>query len=187
MGMVLAHVIRRIVPLLGLMLAGTACASIPQAQGQGSSSVQQIALADVHWCSSPLITFEDKQSAPPKIISDWSTIAPALHFTIYLPATLPKGSCLVTVAGAIHDTVQGNHFSISYLLPNQSPMSFLESPLSGSVKAFQCQIPQQPATTLICLGTRGQTAVLIAAKESQAQIKALFNSLTTGVTWQPTS
>jgi|GEM_PF-3125472 hypothetical protein len=180
--------IRRGLPLLGLMLVITACAGPQQAQANHKTlSNHPVPLANLHWCGSPLITFEDKQHSPPTIISNWPAIVPSLHLFIYLPPTLPAGSCLVTVEGAIHDTVQGDHFGISYLLPDRSPLSILESPLTGPASPFQCQVPSQSGAALICQGSRGQTAILIAARETRAQLQALFRSLATGVRWQPTS
>src|SRR6185437_999535 len=32
----------------------------------------------------------------PRTISDWSQVKPNLGFTVYLPSTLPRGTCLVS-------------------------------------------------------------------------------------------
>jgi len=178
--------------LLGLLLAVCACAGLGQGQksvatGQRTPGATPVSLTALHWCGSPLIAFEDKQQSPPRIVRDWAAVAPALGLTVYLPKSLPAGSCLVSVDGSIHDAELGDHFSIDYLLPNQSPLSFLESPLTGASLPFQCQATEQPGASLICTGSLGQTRVLIAAKETQAQLHALFNAMAAGVAWQPTS
>src|SRR5205085_8058840 len=54
----------------------------------------------------------------PKTITDWAQVEPNLGFTVYLPATLPQHSCLVSALATIHDPIFGGSFTIGYLLPD---------------------------------------------------------------------
>ncbi|HYX49764.1 MAG TPA: hypothetical protein VE843_08470, partial [Ktedonobacteraceae bacterium] len=74
----------------------------------------------------------------PRTITDWSQVEAGLGFTVYLPATLPAGSCLVNGQATIHDPIIGGSFTIGYLLPDHSALSLSEAPLISQNTAFQC-------------------------------------------------
>src|SRR6266516_3170840 len=59
----------------------------------------------------------------PTTVTDWSQIKPNLGFTVFLPAMLPRSSCLVSASGTLHDPIFGGNFIIGYLLPNSNTIS----------------------------------------------------------------
>jgi hypothetical protein len=205
--------------------------SNPLANGKGastpisgsSSTSTQVALTQLKWCGKPFIVFRDEHAqaqaqstvtptvtatSTPTTLTDWSQIAPNLGFTLYLPATLPGGSCLVSVSGTLHDPVFGGNgsFTIGYLLPNHSPMSLSEVPKGANSLSFQCspstttgQVgsstskPTATATTgkqspyQICTGVRSGTNIVFSAQGVTASLEKFFNALQPNVKWMPAS
>jgi hypothetical protein len=150
-------------------------------------------------------------SAPgtPRTITDWSEVEASLGFTVYLPATLPRGTCLVNAQATIHDPIIGGSFTIGYLLPDHSALSLSEAPLISQNTAFQCNpsnatTPQakntpkagtptvSPSTTqegllLLCSGAKDTTNVVMSARGSSDSLQNIFQNLQSNISWIPAS
>lgn len=186
--------------LLTLALAGC--------DGGGSTTGHStaVALSQLAWCDRPIIEFQDNGTTAQTTTSKWDKVHDQLGFTLYLPPSLPKGSCLVLAGGTIHDPIYGGHMSITYDLPTSGPVSFSEAPkrsnLTGKVQCTQSttstaststattasstSTATTAASTTVCLGTISGTSVTIASRQSQADVQALFASLKADVNWVPT-
>jgi len=150
----------------------------------------------------------------PRTISDWSEVEASLGFIVYLPATLPAGSCLVNAQATIHDPIIGGSFTIGYLLPDHSPLSLSEAPLISQNTTFQCNpsngtTPQatntpkagtpivSPGTTpemplLLCSGAKGSTdtvmtSVIMSAQGNLDHLQQIFQNLQPNISWIPAS
>ena len=82
----------------------------------GTTAISQVALSHLHWCGKPLMVFRDEgattgqgatpaatsaATAPvgtPKTVADWQQVRTNLGFKVFLPATLPAGSCLMNAS-----------------------------------------------------------------------------------------
>jgi hypothetical protein len=192
-------------------------------------STPTTALTSLHWCGKPLMVFRDEGAAAvaatvqpsatstatvtsatptstpqPRTITNWSQVKPALGFTVYLPATLPQGTCLVSASGTLHDPIFGSSFTIGYLLPDHSALSLSEAPLRSQNPRFQCS----PASTVsagggsargtptpahgsaaeplqLCSGALKQTSIVFSARGKTAALEQLFHSLQPNVDWVP--
>ena len=192
--------------LLTLALAGC--------DGGGSTTSHSIAVAlsQLTWCDRPIIEFQDNGTTAQTTTSKWDKVHDQLGFTVYLPPSLPKGSCLVLAGGTIHDPIYGGHMSITYELPTSGPVSFSEAPkrsnLTGKVQCTQStsstsstsstaststattasstSTATTASSTTVCLGTISGTSITIASRQSQADVQALFASLKADVNWVPT-
>ncbi len=145
-------------------------------------------LNQLHWCDKPTQLFQDGSQSPPGVLTEWSKVKAQLNFTVYLPATLPDGSCLVSAHALVNDKVLGSTFSISYLLPGGVPLAFSETAVSeqSSTGAFQCSPDASNQGTFDCLGARDKTNVVMVSKAEQKDLQSLFNGLQPNVDWQPT-
>ena len=144
----------------------------------------------------------------PRTISDWSQVEPNLGFTVYLPATLPRGTCLVSAQATIHDPIFGGNFFIGYLLPNHNSISLSEAPLNGQNVQFQCNpsgsaspqtkmtpkagtpVPSASPTQApnqLCSGARNTTNIVLLAQGSMDSLQNFFNALQPNVAWIPAS
>jgi hypothetical protein len=145
----------------------------------------------------------------PRTITDWSEVEAGLGFAVYLPATLPRGTCLVNAQATIHDPIIGGSFTIGYLLPDHSALSLSEAPLISQNTAFQCNpsngsMPQanntskaviptvSPSTTkevslLLCSGAKDTTNVVMSARGSSDRLQQLFQNLQSNISWIPAS
>lgn len=161
-----------------------------------------VALAQLSWCDKPLINFLDNSTTDQAALTNWDEVKGQLGFTTYLPATLPKGSCLVLAGGSIHDPIFGGQLKITYDLPNGEPISFSEAPKrAGLAGNFTC-IPgasvagtptatATPATPTpgsdisVCSGAIADTSISIASRQSQSDLQNMFKSLQANVAWVP--
>ncbi len=145
----------------------------------------------------------------PSTITDWSEVEAGLGFAVYLPSTLPRGTCLVNAQATIHDPIIGGSFTIGYLLSDHSALSLSEAPLISQNTAFQCNLsngatPQanntpkagtpvsspsatQGAPLLLCSGVKGTTNVVMSARNSSDHLQQIFNNLQPNVSWIPAS
>ncbi len=148
-------------------------------------------------------------SGSPTTITDWSQVQPALGFTVYLPATLPNHTCLVSVSGTVHDPIFGGSFIIGYLLPDHSSISLSEAPLRSQSQQFQCSpsstVSGTPSTsgtsvatakpsatptatsTQLCSGAKSNTNIFFSAPGTTTQLQQFFNALQPNVDWMPAS
>ena len=145
----------------------------------------------------------------PRTITDWSEVEAGLGFTVYLPSTLPRETCLVNAQATIHDPIIGGSFTIGYLLPDHSALSLSEAPLISQNTAFQCNpsngaTPQanntpkagipivSPSATqegafLLCSGAKDTTNVVMSARGSSGRLQQIFHDLQSNISWMPAS
>ncbi len=161
-------------------------------------------LNQLHWCDKQTLLFQDASQSPPARLTDWGQVKSALDFTVYLPQTLPSGSCLVSGEALIHDKVLGSSFGVTYVLPGGGSLAFSETAVSGQqAPTFQCSpsngtptttpargTPTPPpgmagGATLLCLGAKGKTNIVIDSSESQKDLQAIFDGLQANVDWIP--
>ncbi len=143
----------------------------------------------------------------PSTLTDWSEVRTSLGFTVYLPSTLPGGTCLVNAQATIHDPIIGGSFTIGYLLPDHSALSLSEAPLLSQSPEFQCNpsnaaTPQakntpkagtpvpspgatQEALLLLCSGAKSKTNVVMSARGSSDHLQQIFNNLQPNISWIP--
>lgn len=188
-----------------------------------SAPPAQVALTKVPWCGQPLVVFQDDGAAPtatsspatgtatatssptaaaqgtPRTLTDWNQVKPALDFTVYLPATLPSNTCLVSASGTIHDPILGSSFTIGYLLADHSSMTFSEAPLRSQAGSFQCS-PSNPGSSgtkttatagangtglMLCTGARSTTHIVFSARGTTTSLQQMFTALQPDVNWVP--
>lgn len=142
----------------------------------------------------------------PSTITDWSFVKENLGFTVYLPTTLPNGSCLVSAQATIHDPIFGGSFTIGYLLPDHTSLSISEAPLKSQNVSFQCNstnIATPTATTSgtpttvtpsptqtpnqLCSGAKDTTNIVLSGPGTVNNLQQTFNNLQPNVTWIPAS
>jgi hypothetical protein len=195
-------------------------------------TIQQVALSKLHWCSKPFIVFRDEHApvtltpsgtptvratatagstptaaSSPTTLTEWSQIKPNLGFTVFLPATLPSQTCLVSASGTLNDPIFGGNFIIGYLLSDNSPLSLSEAPVRTNSRVFQCtsskggasQTVQTPRTAgsptasptrapvLLCTGVKDNTSIVFSRSGSEQSLKQFFDALQPNVTWVPGS
>lgn len=188
--------------LLLLPLALAACNDAPPPT--------DAALNQLHWCGKQTLLFQDASQTPPTQLTDWNQVKAALDFTIYLPKQLPIGACLVSGEALIHDKVLGSNFGVSYLLPDGTSLAFSETAVTGQQAAtFQCSPSNgapgltptstptasstptptpdtgNTAVTLLCLGAKGKTNVVIDSSETQTTLQTTFDNLQANIDWIP--
>jgi hypothetical protein len=182
-------------------------ATTPTATATGATTPGATATAGSG--STPTTTATPSPTASgPRTISNWSQVEPYLGFTLYLPATLPGGSCLVSAQATIHDPIFGGNFFIGYLLPDHSSISLSEAPLNSQNTQFQCNptssaSPQAGATPKVgtptpsasptqaanqlCSGARDMTNIVLLARGTMDSLQKFFNALQPNVAWIPGS
>ncbi len=186
--------------LLLLPLALAACSDTPPPP-------DGTVLNQLHWCAKETLLFQDASKSPPATLTDWGQVKSALDFTVYLPQRLPTGSCLVSGEAIIHDKVLGSSFGVSYVLPDGGTLAFSETAVSGQqTPTFQCSpsggtptntptptpkgtpTPTPGAgtgTTLLCLGSKAKTNIVMNSSQPQKELQAIFDSLQANVDWIP--
>jgi len=166
--------------------------------------------------STPTATVSPTTGGTPTTLTNWSQIKPNLGFTVYLPATLPNNTCLVSASGTLNDPIFGGNFIIGYLLPDKSPISLSEAPLRTNSRDFQCTSPKgeashvstsvSPSTsvinhaptpaltpsptvvpTLLCTGVKDNTSIVFSGRGDETSLKKFFDALKPNVAWVPAS
>ena len=142
--------------------------------------------------------------ATPVTITSWEQVQPQLGFSVYLPATLPVGSCLTSASGTIHDPIFGGSFTIGYLLADRSAVTFSEAPVRSPNSSLQCSVSANsrsvgkaatPTTTAgaktqplqVCTGVRDSTNIVFSARGTTETLTQFFKNLQSNVTWVPAS
>lgn len=217
--------------LFCLSLCVSACIGDGNAKPTGGATATATpapaALTSFNWCGKPSEIFRDQASShveggttqptglgpaddKPKTVTDWNTVKQNLGFTIYLPKTLPSGSCLLSVSGSLRDPIFGSNFTITYVLPNQDAISFSQAPVRVKNIAFQCNVSQSSSSTTakdnagsgvkaastptstaaqppiqLCNGIRDQTNIVFSARGSTATLQQLFQNLRPNIDWTP--
>lgn len=180
---------------------------------QGTANVNQTPLSRLHWCGKPLMVFRDEGASAttttpsttspaatpagstPKTLDSWEQVKANLGFTVFLPSTLPAGTCLMNVSATVHDPIFGGNFTIGYLLPDHSSISLSEAPLRSQSTAFQCslsaatdgtkaRVPAQNAVQL-CSGAQQTTHIVFSARGAMPALEQFFRGLQPDVAWTP--
>jgi len=205
----------------GLFAGGPATTPTPAVQ----------ALSHIAWCAKPVMVFRNEGALTPQptvsatgtatatatatagtggpgtptTMSDWSAVKASLGFTLYLPTTLPGGSCLVSAQATIHDPIFGGSFTIGYLLPDHTSLSISEAPLTSQNTSFQCSptsivitptattgskgTPGANATATppgqLCSGAKETTNIVLSGPGSERSLQQIFNNLQPNVNWIP--
>lgn len=145
----------------------------------------------------------------PTTITSWDDVQAGLTFTVFLPSSLPAGTCLVSAQATIHDPTLGGNFLIGYLLPDHSALTISEAPLISQNTTFQCNVSGgssqkspagsgTPGTTQatpvptplplqLCSGAKETTNIVLSAQRSVEYLQKLFAELQPDVTWIPRS
>lgn len=140
----------------------------------------------------------------PVTITSWEQVQPQLGFSVYLPATLPVGSCLTSASGTIHDPIFGGSFTIGYLLADHSAVTFSEAPVRSPNSSLQCSVSGSsravgkaatPTATAgattpplqVCTGVRDSTNIVFSARGTTETLTQFFKNLQSNVTWVPAS
>jgi len=144
----------------------------------------------------------------PTTITSWDTVKANLGFAVYLPATLPNATCLVSAQATVHDPTFGGSFLIGYLLPDHTSITISEAPRSSQSTVFQCNVsnssstqksttqtgtagtPSPSPTALplqLCSGSLDTTSVVLSARRSVEYLQQFFTSLQPDVAWIPTT
>jgi hypothetical protein len=189
-----------------------------------STASTDVALARLRWCGAPSEVFRDQASSQsgenvsttqlgpangtPRAVTDWNIVKANLGFTLYLPRTMPAGTCLLSAASSLRDPVFGSNFTITYILSNHDPISFSLAPIRNQhISAFQCSVSQDStnhsasgtpgvkATATaksnqsplqICTGVQGKTSIVFSAHGQTSQLQQVFQSMQPNVDWVPT-
>lgn len=211
-----------------LLLAIVACSDSNGVNSGGNATPTPVSISSIHWCGKPLAIFRDEAAptAPvpsvtpspatslepangvPKTLTDWKVVKANLGFTIFLPATLPTGTCLTSASATLRDPIVGSNFTIGYLLPNHDAISLSEAPLRSQKSAvFQCSISANtsgisggakggtptPAATpgqdpvQLCTGGRDTTNIVFSARGKTDALQKFFLALQPNVNWLPAS
>lgn len=228
-----------LLPLVVILLASCTNPFGGNGGGAGKTPVPTATaptLADLHWCSKPSMLFRDEGALPtatatatasatptataltptptsrpgtPTTITNWSNVKAGLPFTVFLPASLPAGTCLVSAQATIHDPTLRGNFLIGYLLPDHSALTISEAPLFSQNTTFQCNVSGgssqkspagsgTPGTThatpgptplplQLCSGAKETTNIVLSAQRSVEYLQKLFAELQPDITWIPRS
>src|SRR5262249_36576446 len=138
---------------LALGLAGTVILAGCNLFGGGSSSGSKT-LSSLLWCDRQSVSFQDDSTSAQSVLTNWSDVKDQLGFTTYLPSSFPQRTCLDLAGGSIHDPIYGGHFSITYTLPDGTPVAFSEAPKHPNMSdKLQCVQSPQDSKTAICLAS----------------------------------
>jgi hypothetical protein len=201
--------------LVSSLLVGCSGLSGGNIPGSGSST-QSVALSDLPWCNNkPDETFmndatqatNSSSSASTRpanetpVAINWSVLKANLGFTLFLPKTLPDGSCLLKPFGWVHNASSHNSFIITYMLPDRNSLTIAQTLQNGPNTLFQCFVSPDPSspkantptavpdTKLIpiqlCSGVRDKTNITFSARWTPKQMQQFFNGLQPDVNWMP--
>ncbi|HLG76953.1 MAG TPA: hypothetical protein VKX46_11105, partial [Ktedonobacteraceae bacterium] len=138
----------------------------------------------------------------PVALTNWSVVKANLGFTIFLPATLPGDTCLLSAASTLRHALIGSNFIITYLLANHDSITFSQAAQRTAGAAFQCNPAQGLNTTSkqvtptpgpagdpvqLCSGTRDGTNIVFSARGKTSVLQQLFQSLQPNTDWIPTT
>lgn len=136
----------------------------------------------------------------PTTLTSWDQVKANLGFTIFLPASLPGNTCLVSAQATVHDPIFGASFLIGYLLPDHTSITFSEAPVTSQNASFQCSVSQSgsgktsqltpgptPLPLQLCSGAKNSTSIVLSARGSVEYLQQVFSSLQPDVTWIPAS
>lgn len=201
-------------PLVVLLISGllASCSGFGGNTPGTDSSAHSVALSGLPWCNNkPDATFmNDAPSSSsastgpangtPVAIS-WSFLKANLGFTLFLPATLPNGSCLLKPFGWVHNAASHNSFIITYVLSDRTSLTIAQTLQTGPNMPFQCFVSPDPSATKggtplatpktklapiqLCSGVRDKTNITFSARWTPKQMQLFFNDLQPDVDWMP--
>ena len=153
----------------------------------GSSTPAGLAPAQVAWCGTPTVVFEDDGAAPPATLTQWSQAQTLLGFAPLLPARLPIGTCLISAGGVVRNPVFGGRFSINYQINATGALSFAEVPKPGDRVTPTCGSadPIDGVSTAFCQQTIQGVNVTLSSTLAIAQIQHLMATLGATANWEP--
>ena len=189
-------------PSTGTPTASTPTASTPTAVATSVASVTPTVKA-----TATPSTGLTPANGTPTTINDWKVVKANLGFAVFLPTTLPTGTCLMSASGTLRDPIFGSNFTIGYLLPNHDSISLSEAPLRSQNILFQCSasvsstLPSgstkggtpTPAPTTsqapmqLCTGVQSTTNIVFSARGTTKDLQTFFRSLKPDVNWVPAS
>jgi len=172
---------------LGIVSAVLCVCSCLLAAGCGATmTTPPPSLDRVPWCGTPTIAFQDEGVAPSVTITDWPHAQPGLNLLPLLPPSLPKGTCLLSAGGILHDPTFGGRFIITYALPNHGALSIAETPQTVSIASVQCDTSTLGSTPLsTCQTTQGGLNITTTGTQSIPELRTLLSTLQSGVNWVP--
>jgi hypothetical protein len=147
--------------------------------------------------STPVASVTQATSTP-TTLTNWNQIKNQLGFAVYLPASLPVGTCLMSASGTLHDPVMGGRFSIGFVLPDHDSISLSEAPTQSQDQAFQCSpvgnvISSTPTSgnaaqppVQLCAGVHDKTNIVFSARGATNALQSFFRNLQPNVNWIPT-
>ncbi|GER88538.1 hypothetical protein KDW_27000 [Dictyobacter vulcani] len=204
--------------LLSMMI--TACSDDTTTKNSNSATPTPapVALTQLAWCDKPHQVFRDEASSHEqaangqttglgpadgkvKTIADWKTMKANLGFSLYLPKSLPAGSCLLNVSGSLRDPIFGSNFTITYVLPSQDAISFSQAPVRIKNINFQCTVSQDTRSTAktnstptpsaakdpvqLCNGIHDKTNIVFSARGTTTYLQQFFQNLQPTMDWMP--
>ncbi len=207
---------RSSIPAMGCFLLVVLTLTSCSLGGGGNTSTGE-PLSQLHWCGGkPLMFFRDERarglstsgastpvtdtsqaSSTPTALTNWNQIKGQLGFTVYLPASLPAGTCLVSASGTVRDAVMGSNFSISFVLPDSDSISLSEALTQSQNQAFQCSLvskmtnstPTSSNTTQppvqLCTGVHNRTNIVFSARGTTDSLHTFFQNLQPDINWVP--
>ncbi|QBD79098.1 hypothetical protein EPA93_25180 [Ktedonosporobacter rubrisoli] len=208
---------------LALLIGGSVLAACAFPYGSGAhSQTSEETLTKMHWCGKPLMVFHDEQgqtngspaanstsatpvpAVTPRTVTDWAQVRANLDFTVFLPASLPAGTCLMSASGTLHDPILGSNFIIGYMLPDHSSISLSEAPTrSKGAAQFACNpalamaaqgankaqakggTVAGQAAMQVCSGVRNTTHIVFSARGTQKELQQFFQDLRPDLAWIP--
>ena len=188
-------------PILIFRDGGATKSSTPTVTGTTTPAATPTAAGTSTVATTPTVSGTPIVAATPKTLTDWKQVESNLGFTVFLPSTLPQGSCLISASGTIHDATFGGIFTIAYVLPNHDAISLSEAPLTSQTSGFQCS-PSGTTTTSktstptpgptavpvqLCTGARNNTNIVLSARGTTSALEQTFTALQPNISWVPTT
>jgi hypothetical protein len=137
----------------------------------------------------------------PVALKDWNTLKAHLGFSVFLPAELPAGSCLLSASGSVRNAVSGSNFTLTYLLSDQTSLTLTQVPQSDKEMPLQCSampgITASGSVTSVqgkgtptagvqlCTGTRGKTNITFSVNWNEQKLRQFFEDLQPDENWMP--
>jgi hypothetical protein len=192
----------------GAQPSPTATASVTPTTVSGATPTATSAASSTPTTPTPTATASPTaKPGTPTTLTSWDEVQAGLPFTIFLPASLPAGTCLVSAQATIHDPILGGNFLIGYLLPDHTALTISEAPVISQNTTFQCNASTgtgqksptgtatpgtahatpspTPLPTQLCSGAKGTTNIVLSAQRSVEYLQQLFTNLQPNVTWIP--
>ncbi len=203
----------------------------PSQKNSATPTFTPVALNTLRWCNkeAKMVFTDDSASVTPTVtkakpvegsslgpangtptaIKDWKTLKDNLGITVFLPTTLPSGSCLLSASGSVRNAVYGSNFTLIYVLPGDNSLTLSQAPQSAQNAqntALQCSsavkgAENAPATATaaakggtpviqplqVCTGVRDSTNVTFSARWSVNELQQFFKDLQSDGEWMPAS